>query len=241
VYTSIINDIHRNHLPDKIKILDIGCGDGPFIRSMLSTGIDAVFTGFDISINMLRNVKKNTDSLRVEVIAADGFKMPLKSEAKFDLIHIDSVLHHLVTKTRAKSLLLVNLFCEELVHYLSENGSLVVEEVYYVSYLIPKLTSSLIFHGLKLLNFLHLDASGIFSELLPGLEVNFLGDKEIERLLANYGRVCLIKKTPWSIPKLYRFLLLKDVGHISYMVTISPKPRKAENQTEPDIDGGASQ
>jgi hypothetical protein len=197
---------------------------------MLGTGIDAVFTGFDISINMLRTAKKSVDSWRVDLVAADGFKMPLKSEARFDLIHIDSVLHHLVGKTKAKSLLLASLFCKQLVEQLSENGSLVVEEVYYISHLFPKLTSSLIFYGLKLLNLLHLDASRIVSDLLPGLEVNFLGDKEIEKLLGSYGRVYLIKKTPWPRPKLYRFLLLKDFGHISYMVTVPSSPSSSEKE-----------
>jgi len=193
---------------------------------MLATGIDAVFTGFDISINMLRTAKKSVNSWRVDFIAADGFKMPLKSEARFDLIHIDSVLHHLVGNTKARSLLLANLFCKQLVDQLSENGSLVVEEVYYVSHLFPKLTSSLIFYGLKLLNLLHLDASRIVSELLPGLEVNFLSEKEIEKLLGSYGRVCLIKKTPWPRRNMFRFFLLKDFGHISYIVTIASPPRE---------------
>jgi hypothetical protein len=31
------------------------------------------------------------------------FKMPLRQEARFDLFHIDSVLHHIVGRTRDKS------------------------------------------------------------------------------------------------------------------------------------------
>ncbi len=119
---------------------------------MLAMGIDAVFVGFDVSVNMLRTGKLSVDSSRVNLVAADGFKMPLRSEARFDLIHLDSVLHHLVGKTKAKSLVLANLFCEQLIEQLSEKGAVVVEEVYYASHFIPKLTSSLIFYGLKLLN-----------------------------------------------------------------------------------------
>jgi hypothetical protein len=59
--------------------------------------------------------------------------------------------------------------------------------------------------------------------LNPGLEVNFFADKEIEKLLGSYGTTSLIKKTPWPRPKLYRFLLLKDLGHITYMVTRGAK------------------
>jgi SAM-dependent methyltransferase len=187
---------------------------------MLANRIDAVFIGFDISSNMLSTARKSIDSSRVDLVAADGFKMPLKSEATFDVIHIDSVLHHIVAKTKRKSFLLVDLFCKELIEHLSQNGSLIVEEVYYVSHLFPKLTSSLIFYGLKFLNLLHIDASRIVNELLPGLEVNFLGDNEIWKLLDRYGEVHLIKKTPWPRPRLYRLLLLKEFGHISYRVTV---------------------
>jgi SAM-dependent methyltransferase len=209
--------------------LDIGCGDGPFIRSILATGVNAFFMGIDISLNMLRTAKKNINSPRVDLVAADGLKMPLRKEATFDLIHIDSVLHHLVGSNRSESMRLVNLFCNHLIKQLSDKGILVVEEVYYVSHLFPKLTSSLIFYGLKLLNLLRLDASRIVNELLPGLEVNFFGDKEIEKFLSTYGRVYLIKKTPWQRPTLYRFLLLKDLGHVSYVVIV-PSTHKEVNK-----------
>ena len=109
-----------------------------------------------------------------------------------------------------------------LIDRLSDNGILVIEEMHYVSYIIANITSSVIFYGLKLLNFLHLDVSRIINEIQPGLEVNFLYDREIEKLLEPYGIVRLIKKEPWKkIPKLYKFFLLKEAGHISYMVTAS--------------------
>ena len=214
-----MNDIQRRDPDGRVKILDIGCGDGSFIKNVLTAGIDADFIGFDISINMLKMAKNSLDCSRVQLLAADGFKMPLKPEAKFDLIHIDSVLHHLIGKTRVDSVRLMDLFCKQLRDRLSENGSLIVEEVYYASHLFPQITSCMIFYGLKLLNFLHLDVSKIVGELLPGLEVNFLHHKQIDELLKQYGTVQLIKQTPWQVPRLYRFLLLKDLGHISYIIT----------------------
>jgi SAM-dependent methyltransferase len=213
-----MNNIQRRKPDRRIKILDIGCGDGSFIKNVLTAGIDADMIGFDISINMLKMAKSSLDC-NVELFAADGFKMPLKPEAKFDLIHIDSVLHHLIGKTRAESVRLINLFCKQLRDRLSENGSLIVEEVYYASHLLPQITSYMIFYGLKLLNLLHLDASKIMRELLPGLEVNFLHQMQIEELLEQYGTLQIIKQTPWPVPRLYRFLFLKDLGHISYIVT----------------------
>jgi spermidine synthase len=102
---------------------------------MLTTGINALFLGFDISINMLKTAKKSVDISKVELVAADGFKMPLRQEARFDLIHIDSVLYHLVGTTRDKSMQLANLFCNQIMDRLSADGRIVVEEIYYVSHL----------------------------------------------------------------------------------------------------------
>ena len=168
--------------------------------------------------------EKNLDGSNVDLIVADAFNMPFKQEEEFDLIHIDSVLHHLIGKTRADSVRLMDLFCKQLRDRLSENGSLLVEEVYYSSHLFPQITSCMIFYGLKLLNFLHLDISKIVVDLLPGLEVNFLHHKQIEELLQQYGTIQLIKQTPWQVPRLYRLFLLKDLGHISYIITALPRP-----------------
>jgi hypothetical protein len=192
---------------------------------MLATGISALFLGFDISINMLKTAKKSVENSKVELVAADAFKMPLRQEARFDLIHIDSVLHYLVGSTRNKSIQLATLFCSQLMDQLSADGRIVVEQIYYVSHLFPTISSRLIFYGLKLLNLLHIDASKIMNEFNPGLEVNFLGDKKIERLLRNYLTVYLINKTPWPRSKLYRLLFLKDLGHITYMLTSFQPPK----------------
>jgi SAM-dependent methyltransferase len=222
-YVPIIDHVRNLKFgPDKkIRILDLGCGDGSFIKNMIAAGMNAEFIGSDISSAMIHIAKKKLNGQSgVELFIADGFKLPLTSETKFDLIHIDSVLHHLIGKTRAKSQYIASQMLGMLTSRLSENGILVVEEMYYVSYLIPQITSSLIFYGLKLLNLLRLDLSRIISEYQPGLEVNFFYDEQIERMLGRHGdTVLLIKRDPDTVPKLYRFFLLKEFGHISYSVT----------------------
>jgi SAM-dependent methyltransferase len=223
IYVSMLDGIQRRDSDERVKILDIGCGDGSFIKNALVAGIDADFIGFDVAVNMLKVGKDSLDYSKVQLLAADGFKLPFRPGVKFDLIHLDSVLHHLIGKTRADSVHLIELFCEQLRDRLSENGSLVVEEIYYTSHLFPQITSRMIFYGLKLLNFLHLDLSKFMSEVLPGLEVNFLHQSQIEQLFGRYGIIKLIKQTPWPVPRLYRVLLLKDHGHISYIITGIPR------------------
>ena len=89
---------------------------------------------------------------------------------------------------------IVNLMLNLLIDRISDNGILVIEEMHYVSNIIANITLPVIFCGLKLLNFLHLYVSRILNEFQPNLEVNFLYDKEIEKLLERYGSVSRLKK-----------------------------------------------
>lgn len=223
-YLPLINHIDKVKSGERIKILDIGCGDGSFIQAMNIAGVKTDSIGIDFSLGMVSIARKNlSNNQKVELFLADGFKLPLTPETKFDLIHVASVLHHLIGSTKGESMRLVNTMLNLLINRLSENGILVVEEVYYVSYMIPHITSSIVFYGLKLLNFLHLDLSRIMNELQPGLEVNFLSEQEMEKFLGAYsGTVHRIRKYPQDIsklPKLYRFFLriflLKESGYIS--------------------------
>jgi SAM-dependent methyltransferase len=219
-YLALIEHLKKQFtLGKKIKILDVGCGDGNFIRDMIRSNISADFIGMDISLKMLNMAKENITHSRVELINADGFNIPINSNHKFDIIHIDCVLHHLIGKTRSDSLQLSDKIVRELSSRLSKNGILIVEEWIYLSYFIPQLTSTIIFYGLKLLNFLHLDITKIVNEIKPGLEVNFLHGKEIESLLKRNGTTIFIEKRMphGAIPRLYRCFLLKDLEYISFI------------------------
>ena len=47
-YHSIISHMQKIESGGRIKILDVGCGDGSFIKSTIMTGIDAFFVGNQI-------------------------------------------------------------------------------------------------------------------------------------------------------------------------------------------------
>jgi SAM-dependent methyltransferase len=221
---SLVSQIRsKQNNNNRIRILDVGCGDMSFIKGVLMTGIQVnLVVGIDLSFNMIKMGMNRIDGdKRVHLIASDGFKIPLRNEMKFDLIHIDCVLHHLIRNTRSRSVALAKQMIQILTERLSKNGILVVEEDYYVSYVFPTITSFLIFYGLKLLNALHLDISKITPNIQPGLEVNFFYDKDLEKLLKIYGNSPnLLQKDSWKIPRFYRIFLLKDFGRISYSITV---------------------
>jgi SAM-dependent methyltransferase len=217
-YDSIFKFLQDGNENGKTKVLDLGCGDGSFIKSAHSAGMQAQFIGTDVSYAMISTARENLSDLRIDLIVCDGFKLPLKTEYQFDLIHVDSVLHHLIRKTRKHSIKLVRNLLKLLKNKLSHDGILIIEEVYYESYLIPSLTSTLIFYGLKLLNFLRLDFNKFINEIQFGLEVNFLHKRQMRILLGELdGNVELLKKDPWGTPTIYRILLLKERGHITYV------------------------
>jgi SAM-dependent methyltransferase len=207
-------------------ILDVGCGDGRFIRSLIEADIKAMFFATDITHQMIEIAKDelpdNVDR-DVQLFVADAFRLPMQSDVRFKIIHMDSVLHHLIGNTRAKSKILIQKLVEVLVNKLTYDGCLIIEEFYYISSLFPTLTSFLVFYGLKMINFLKLDLSNYSREIRPGLEVNFLTPNQVKEVLTLYGRTILLQKKPTEIPKSYRAFLLKECGFITHVLEKSNK------------------
>ena len=101
---------------------------------------------------------------------------------------------------------------------LEDDGILLIQEVYYNSYIISKFTSFVIFYGLKLINLLNLDVSRFMTEIKPGLEVNFLHEKQLKNILSQYGSVHLLEKEPWETSKIHKLFLLKKWGRTTIYV-----------------------
>ena len=222
-YNELVKRIRDNNSNKNLKILDVGCGGGSFIKSMIDAGIDADFVGVDVSTGMLSMAKETLSKYhdRVELIAIDGFDITSKINKKFDIIHMDSVLHHLIASTQGKSMQLVHKMLSLLISLLENKGQLIIEEVYYNSFLYPKLTSKIIFYGLKILNSLKLDVSKWFPDIQLGLEVNFMHESELEKLLSKYSeKLIIFKNDSWKVPRTYKYFLLKNFGHISYIAQI---------------------
>jgi SAM-dependent methyltransferase len=203
----------------RLNFLDVGCGDGGFIKALIKQGVVADYLATDLSFNMLVRASDNLAGYdEVNMLQADALQLSLKESQKFDIIHIDSVLHHLIGKTRGESIEIVRRMLNGLIRRLSSNGILIVEEVYYDSYIFSTFTSFLVFYGLKLINWLKLDLS-FTKEIRPGLEVNFFHEKDLVKLLNNSGsNATLVNKEIWELPKTYQLFLLKERGHITYTV-----------------------
>ncbi|CAN5743410.1 methyltransferase domain-containing protein [soil metagenome] len=209
-----------SHFANKeFNVLDVGCGDGSFLKGLRNSGVKGRFIGIDISYNLLKKAK---DDLRIEdninLIVTDGFNIPINDALKFDLIHLDSVLHHLISDTRYKSLKLSKDLLRMLKSKLSKNGILLVEEMYYNSRVIPFITSSFIFYSLKLINASNIDFSILRNDIKPGLEVSFFYEDQLKKILNQFGPVEIISRIPSKISNLEKSLLLKERGHISYLV-----------------------
>lgn len=217
MYKMVVDLIKTKYVKRGTRFLDLGCGDGTLIKSVNSLSFDFQFIGTDISYEMIKTARDNLRGISVEFIVCDGFNLPIKNEIKFDFIHSAFVLHHLIGPTKGKSLELVSTLLRILVQSLSDKGILIIHEVYYDSYIIPSLTSTLIFYILKCLNLLNLDMSPIMREFQPGLEVNFLHTAELTRLLEHLGgKVQMIGKDAGTIPTIRRVLLLKDQGTLTF-------------------------
>jgi SAM-dependent methyltransferase len=207
----------QNMVPP-IRLLDLGCGDGSFIKSIIKEGIRGNFVGIDISNSMMQTARNQLQGCNVNLILADGFNLPLMPHYQFEFIHLDSILHHLVGKTQSSSKKLANDMLTILLAKLSEEGVMMVEEMFYESNIFPGFTSSIIFYGLKLINFLKLDLSRLASTIIPGLEVRFYSERELESILGQYGEVKTIKRTRLRTSKLQRLFLQKEYGHVSLIV-----------------------
>jgi ubiquinone/menaquinone biosynthesis C-methylase UbiE len=194
---------HQQKASRPITILDVGCGNGAFIQKALESGTPvASIVGVDVSHGMIDVAKERLAKFHnVKLEVANGFELSKTLNTKFDIIHIDSVLHHLTARTQGGSKKLAIRMIKELLKMSSHDGIIIVEELHYKSSIIPKITSKIIFYGLKLLNALHIDGRRFMRDVQPGLEVNFFHQQEIVEMLSAFGRVTIVYYVKYEIEK----------------------------------------
>lgn len=219
-YKSTIEFIHdhQQKAAKPINILDVGCGNGAFIEAALESGVSiASIVGVDVSHAMIQAAKERLAKFQnVRLELANGFELSKTLNTKFDIIHIAWVLHHLVARTQGSSKKLAIRMIKELLKICSPIGIIIVEEMHYKSSISPKITSKIIFYGLKLLNALHIDGRRFMPELYPGLEVNFFHQQELVKMLSAFGRVTIVYSGKYEVGKIMRCLLLNEFSRVTF-------------------------
>ncbi|HOC96282.1 MAG TPA: class I SAM-dependent methyltransferase [bacterium] len=80
---------------EKIKILDIGCGNGRLIKFLNELNLNYEYVGIDNSRMQIKNALKNFGNQKnVKFIEADALAIPFNNN-EFDLIFCIATFHHL--------------------------------------------------------------------------------------------------------------------------------------------------
>jgi SAM-dependent methyltransferase len=161
-----------------LKILDVGCGAGVFVDMLLDLYPRAEAVGVDSSFGML---KRNAPVPRKTLLLGDAKELPLRPNS-FDLINVDTVMHHLVDFRGYKSTLeVIKGFLSSLQELLKPGGLLIVHEIYHEYVLRDNLGSRLVYE----ISTLH----------LPPVLANLLRYMGMEA--ANAG-VCFLTRRQWG-------------------------------------------
>lgn len=104
---------------NRVKILDLGCGDGMNALHFEKCFPQMEYFGIDVSADSIRQAKK-LEKHKIHFTCYDGTKIPYKN-GSFDLIFIACVLHHVPQEKHLKLL-------RECRRVLKENGVLYIFE-----------------------------------------------------------------------------------------------------------------
>ena len=177
------------------SILDVGCGAGVFVDMLLETYPQARAIGVDSSAGMLgRNIIRPRKAL----LLGDARDLPFHG-ATFDLINVDTVMHHLVDfRGYRNTIENIESFLLSLHGFLKPGGLLIVHEIYHESHLREYLGCRLVYE--------------LSTLRLPTVVANVL--KRLGLNTVNAG-VCFLTRRQWSE-------VFERTGFDSRSVTDSP-------------------
>lgn len=94
----IISDLENINIPNDIKILDLGCGDGNSLKYFRDYFPNALLYGLDISSASIDEaIKKNI--LNTIISTYNGVNIPYDFNS-FDIVFLSGVIHHVPTNFR---------------------------------------------------------------------------------------------------------------------------------------------
>ena len=206
---------------DKIDyVLDVGCGSGVFLQAVqLAIDIDKII-GVDLSEEMIKKSLFHHDSSEnISLLNCDVLRLPLKGSS-FNLIYVESLLHHLVGETRAQSKNQARMAIKGMSDLLRPNGFLLLTELFYESYGFSTFTSSIIFTFLSLFD--KYNVSPPLKEAPKGLIVSFYTRKELYEMIESLnGTIVEEQEIEWGRGFKEKAVLLKKRGKITYLIQFS--------------------
>jgi len=196
--------------------LDIGSGAGVFLKYVtMRHGADNV-VGVDVSEGMLAQSLHDKPS-QADLVQGSVLDLPVR-EGRFDLVFMEEVLHHLVSKSRADSKRLARRAISNIRRMIRPGGAFILREEYYESWLVPTLSSTLIMLLLGLFN-----ALGVMlphKEAHMGLNVSFYTRDEIRGMVEEAGgRILEERDLKWTKTLGERAALVKSMGKMCFMIT----------------------
>lgn len=84
-------------VPAGASVIDVGCGDGSLVFSLLRQGYDA--SGLDVSMDCIVRAKEKLRSLSAEDLVEHVDVIDYQPDRDFDCIVLDNVIEHLVPDT----------------------------------------------------------------------------------------------------------------------------------------------
>ncbi|KAG4105507.1 methylase [Neocallimastix lanati (nom. inval.)] len=101
------------------NFLDMGCGTGNTIESLIKNYPDAHYTGIDIAEKMIEVAKKKVQNENVEFVVGDSENLPFEDN-KFDVILCKESIHHYPNPEK---------FFNEAYRVLRPNGRLIIVDM----------------------------------------------------------------------------------------------------------------
>ena len=192
-------------------ILDVGCGNGSFLKQVSKTRRTIKLYGSDESSSYLRIAKKNVDA---DFILDDIISTKIKK--KFDTITAIALLHHLIGKTRKDSKNLTKKTLQNCSNMLNDGGCIIIMEPVFSN----RFLMDIIFYIKKFFTIISAKRITIFGywNNLGAPVVSYFSKESISQLVVESGLEIIKSKYIVYKPKKIFKLLCTQRGDLYLMV-----------------------